>query len=507
MSSPPPVPATPTAPGTPTGALRPRWTLRARLVTLVLLLLAAVATVIGSLSAVALRTSLVEQLDAQLRAAVDRGGREGHASANWLDEDDPPALGIPGQSDGTVWVEFTRNASSTWVILRQGYIDDYAVRPLTSAQSHVLYDTPTDGRARTITVPTLGRYRVMATAATDRVTLVGLPMEAIDTTTTRYVVTTVIVTVAGLIVIGLLGMLLVQRELRPLARVAATASRVARLPLDRGEVTLAERVPDADTDDRTEVGRVGAALNQLLGHVSEALGSRQASETKLRQFVADASHELRTPLASIRGYAELVRRMPDEVPDDVLRAIGRVESEAVRMTSLVEDLLLLARLDAGRPLDREPVDLAALAADAVGDAHAAGQDHVWRLSLPGADDEPEEALVVGDDHALRQVLANLLSNARVHTPAGTVVETSVERRPDAVVLTVRDDGPGIEPELQHRLFDRFARGDASRSPGTGSTGLGLSIAHAVVGAHGGRIDVDGTPGATTFVVTFPTAQE
>ncbi len=474
--------------------------------TLVLLLLAAVATVIGSVSAVALRTSLVQQLDTQLTQAVDRGDREPHADSEWLEDGEPPALGIPGQSDGTVWVEFTRSSSTDWVILRQGYIDNYAVRPLTTAQSRVLYNTQTDGRARTITVPGLGRYRVMATAATDRVTLVGLPMKEIDATTTRYVATTVVVTLAGLVVIGLLGMLLVQRELRPLARVAATASRVAHLPLHRGEVTLAERVPDADTDDRTEVGRVGSALNQLLGHVSDALGARQASETKLRQFVADASHELRTPLASIRGYAELVRRMPEEVPDDVLRAIGRVESEAVRMTSLVEDLLLLARLDAGRPLERQPVDLSALAADAVGDAHAAGQDHVWRLTLPGESDEhdadPQPALVLGDNHALRQVLANLLSNARVHTPAGTVVETTVEARPDAVVLTVRDDGPGIDPELQSRLFDRFARGDASRSPGTGSTGLGLSIAHAVVHAHGGRIDVDGTPGATTFVVTF-----
>src|SRR5665811_1225582 len=164
------------------------------------------------------------------------------------------------------------------------------------------------------------------------------------------------------------------------------------------------------------------------------------------RFVADASHELRTPLASIRGYAELVRRVPEEVSPDVLHAVGRVESEAVRMTTLVEDLLLLARLHAGRALEREPVDLTALAADAVADAHAAGPDHTWRLVLADvadADDEPTEALVRGDDHALRQVLANLLSNARVHTPAGTTVTTSISEHEGTVLLSVRDDGPGI----------------------------------------------------------------
>lgn len=483
--------------------MAPRWPLRRRLVALVLLLLAAAATVIGVVSTLALRSSLVAQLDDQLAAAADRGSRP-HAVPPDLDGDEPLALAIPGQSEGTVWVEFVARGSI--VTRTAGYIDDYTVRTLTGAQLQQLVDVPADGRARTMTIAGLDRYRVLARSGTSSFTVVGLPMSEVDRTTARHILTTGVVTAVGLLVIGLLGTFLVRRELRPLERVAATATRVAQLPLHRGEVALPDRVPDADTDQRTEVGKVGAALNQLLGHVEDALGARQASETKLRQFVADASHELRTPLASIRGYAELVRRVPDEVPPDVLRAMGRVESEAVRMTTLVEDLLLLARLDSGRALDRAPVDLSALAADAVGDAHAAGQDHVWRLALPGDEDEPAEATVLGDEHALRQVLANLLSNARVHTPAGTTVTTTVSTGPDAVVLTVRDDGPGIDPELQGRLFDRFARGDAARSPGTGSTGLGLAIAHAVVRAHHGQIDVDGAPGATTFTVTFPTAQ-
>jgi two-component system OmpR family sensor kinase len=291
------------------------------------------------------------------------------------------------------------------------------------------------------------------------------------------------------------------------------------MPLARGEVDIRERVPEQDTDPATEVGKVGAALNRMLGHVEQALTARHESETQVRRFVADASHELRTPLASIRGYAELVQRMPADLPDDVVRAMGRVESEARRMTTLVEDMLLLARLDAGRDLDLTEVDVAALAVDAVADAHVAGPDHVWRLDLGGPDgagesggsDESDEdvdlppALVSGDEHRLRQVLVNLLSNARVHTPAGTTVTVGVRQEDTQVVLRVQDDGPGIAEPLRSRLFERFARGDASRNRAAGSTstGLGLAIVHAVVTAHGGTIEVDGTPGATTFTVRLP----
>jgi two-component system OmpR family sensor kinase len=292
---------------------------------------------------------------------------------------------------------------------------------------------------------------------------------------------------------------------------------VSELPLHQGEVALTERVPAADTDPSTEVGQVGAALNRLLGHVEGALAARHDSETQVRQFVADASHELRTPLASIRGYAELVRRMPDAVPSDALRAMERVESESRRMTTLVEDMLLLARLDAGRPLDSSPVDVVALAVDAVADAHAAGPDHAWRLELPGhpdsdSDDDDEvddlhlaSAEVVGDEDRLRQVLVNLLANARVHTPAGTTVVTSVRRDGDTVSVRVQDDGPGIPAPLASQLFHRFTRGDAARSPGSGSSGLGLAIVDAVVRAHAGTITVDGTPGRTAFTVALPAA--
>ncbi|MGH8918932.1 MAG: sensor histidine kinase, partial [Actinomycetes bacterium] len=270
---------------------------------------------------------------------------------------------------------------------------------------------------------------------------------------------------------------------------------VASLPLDRGEVLLVERVPDVDPT--TEVGQVGSALNHMLDHVSSALESRQESEMQLRQFVADASHELRTPLAAIRGYAELTRRT--ELPEETTYSLQRISSQAERMTTLVEDMLLLARLDAGRPLERREVDLTRLVVDCVSDAHAAGPDHHWRIDVP---DEP--ITVPGDSSRLAQVLGNLLANARTHTPAGTSVTVSLARDPDSVRLTVGDDGPGITPELLPHVFERFARGSTSRSRDNGSTGLGLAIVDAVVGAHGGAVGVASSPGSSTFTVHLPT---
>ena len=221
---------------------------------------------------------------------------------------------------------------------------------------------------------------------------------------------------------------------------------------------------------------------------------------RVRQFVADASHELRTPLASIRGYAELSRREREPVPPSVTHALGRVESEAMRMSALVDDLLLLARLDAGRPLDRNPVDLSLLAVDVVGDAHAAAPTHQWRLDLP---DEPVE--VKGDSDRLHQVVANLLANARSHTPSGTTVTTSVKRVGDWVRIAVHDNGPGVPTPLQPNVFQRFTRGDDSRSRQAGSTGLGLSIVDAVTQAHGGRVELKSRPGDTTFSVLLPSS--
>jgi two-component system OmpR family sensor kinase len=264
----------------------------------------------------------------------------------------------------------------------------------------------------------------------------------------------------------------------------------------------------------------------MLFHVERALGRRAASEARLRRFAADASHELRTPLSAIRGYAELALRHPGPVPEDVTHALRRVGSESARMSVLVDDLLLLARLDAGRPLEREPVDLSRLAIETTSDARVARGDHRWRLELP---DEP--VLVEGDEHRLHQVLANLLSNAGKHTPPGSTVSVALAlgdapsggAPPDAgvqrgvvpagprVELSITDDGPGIPPELLPELFERFTRGEAGRardaSAAGKSTGLGLAIVDAVVAAHGGAIMVTSRQGMTRFAILLPLLPE
>ncbi|WP_234796776.1 sensor histidine kinase, partial [Mycolicibacterium porcinum] len=232
----------------------------------------------------------------------------------------------------------------------------------------------------------------------------------------------------------------------------------------------------------------------IWGHTPEG----QTVIDKLAQFKAGARHELRTPLAAIRGYTELAQRKRDDLPADVAHAMNRVESETTRMTQLVEDMLLLARLDAGRPLERESVDLSRLVVDSVSDAHVAGPDHEWALDLP-----EDPVVVEGDEARLHQVLANLLANARTHTPAGTSVTVSLKSEPDAVLIAVADEGPGIPPGLLPDVFERFARGDSSRSRREGSTGLGLAIVAAVVKAHGGTIEVSSAPGSTEFVVRLP----
>ena len=354
----------------------------------------------------------------------------------------------------------------------------------------------------TVSFSNLGTYQLMASPGRDGTTnITGLPLAPVDSTLRDVGIAEVAVFSAALVLTGLLGTGFVRLSLRPLRRVAATATRVTQLPLASGEVTLPDRVPDANP--RTEVGQVGTAFNRMLGHVESALGRRAASEARLRRFAADASHELRTPLAAIRGYAELALRHPGPVPPDIEHALRRVESESERMGVLVNELLLLAQLDAGRPLAREPVDLSRLAIDATDDARVASADHRWLLELPG-----EPVMVRGDEHRLHQVLANLMSNAAKHTPKDTTVTVALAagETPGTVELTVTDDGPGIPPELQPTLFERFVRGDSSRSRGTAgaaSTGLGLAIVDAVTTAHGGRVRVESRPGRTRFVITLP----
>ncbi|TQM79756.1 two-component system OmpR family sensor kinase [Saccharothrix saharensis] len=290
----------------------------------------------------------------------------------------------------------------------------------------------------------------------------------------------------ALAAVALLSLRAVRRALRPLEGISATAAAI-------GSGDLTRRVEGAGA--RTEVGRLGDALNAMLGQLESAFRQREASEDRLRRFVADASHELRTPIATIRGYAELFRRGAAGRPEDLGTALRRIESEAERMGSLVDELLLLARLDQGRPLIREPVELTDLAADAVADALTAQPAHPVELDYDGP------VTVTGDADRLRQVLGNLLANVARHTPVGTRTRVRIRAEGGFAVLEVSDDGPGLSDEDRGRVFERFHRSAGARG---GGAGLGLSIVAAVAEAHGGRAEVGDTPGGgATFVVTLP----
>ena len=350
----------------------------------------------------------------------------------------------------------------------------------------------------------------------------GIPLSGLHDFLTDVALAEIAVFGGVIVLAGVLGTFWVRFSLRPLRRVATTASYVAELPLESGEVSLPAGVPD--TDPGTETGQVGLAFNRMLGHVETALRRRAASEARLRRFAADASHELRTPLSAIRGYAELALLRRGDAPEEVTHALDRVLSESTRMSVLVDDLLLLARLDAGRPLSREPVDMTRLAIDATSDAQVARPSHRWVLELP---DDPE--LVLGDEHRLRQVLGNLLSNAWRHTPEGTTVTVRVsgtmpEGEPGTgagsvahgtlppapwLVISVTDNGPGIPGDLLPDLFERFTRADTSRSHAVNasSTGLGLAIVDAVVAAHHGAVFVTSRPGSTQFTIVLARLSE
>ena len=544
----------------PGSLLTPPRSLRTRLVVGVLGLVLVMAAVMSAFSTVSLRHTLMARTDSQLMAAAQRAADKRHdltqearkasdeAAQEGADkpgdqpdgadgaggadggpgkEGVPPGLDAAGQSTGTLTLITTQASSSdTASSETAAYIDKnghYA--SISKEDCRLLLSQATEDHPVTVHLHHLGSYRVVATRdeASGSTVITGLSLEGDKGLIRTQLLIELTVALLGALVVALAGRTMVRSSLAPLERVARTAQRVASQPLERGEVSIEDRVEKADLDSSAEVGQVGGALNTLLGHVESALGARQRSETQVRQFVADASHELRTPLASIRGYTELIRRegADADLPEEATYALERVHSESVRMTALVEDLLLLARLDAGRELRREEVDLVGLLVDTVADARAAGPDHDWQLDLavlePPADATPEEAedflpeppLVIGDEARLRQVVVNLLANARVHTPAGSHVTTTLAREGDTLIVRIHDDGPGIAPDVRDRLFERFARGDSSRERRTGSTGLGMSIALAIVQSHGGSIDVASSTApedhGTTFSVRLPAA--
>ena len=481
---------------------RPRapLTLRNKLVVGIVALIVGVCAVVGVTTEVFLSRYLTKQLDTQLVQANQSatGGPDGPRFITEPCGFGPRAGGF-GPPSVTAYIRGGQVVSAATSDYKNGCTAAGA-----ELEAALLTVAPT-GSPQTVALPGLdGKYRVLATTKNGVTVVSGLSTAQVDGSLFQVAMILLIVTGVALVAGAFAVIWIVGRSLRPLDRVAATARQVTTLPLDRGEVDLGVRVPAKDTDTRTEVGQVGAALNQMLRHVSGALESRQESETRVRQFVADASHELRTPLASIRGYAELARRDEHDT-ETVTHALRRVESESARMSTLVEDLLLLARLDSGRPLSADEVDVTMLAIDAVSDARVAGPTHRWQLDLP-----EEPVTVTGDGARLHQVLVNLLTNARTHTPAGTVVSLGLrtEAGPggQSAVITVTDNGPGIPAALQPNIFGRFVRGDSSRSRAAGSTGLGLAIVSAVVGAHRGSVSVDSRPGRTVFTVRLPGAR-
>ena len=465
-----------------------KGTLSRQLVVRTTALVAVVTIALTVFTALASFQILQNQLDDRLQSAMRPTERIGGSSA--------PAGGADPAGSGLI------------------RIDTVAGRSLIFSQPDGLNE---DGIAALLTLetprgpvmmrlPEVGLYRILVQQRELRggtvTTLVGLPYREVSTPMNSQLLMAGLLTL-GAIVLSFVGARrVVERSLRPLTRLASTAHQVSNLPLDSGDGHVPIRVAAVDANPASEVGQVGLAFNHMLDNVEGALAARHRSETKVRQFVADASHELRNPLASIRGYAELTRRGSEQLPGDAAHALGRIEAESERMSALVQDLLLLARLDSEPTLDLQPTDLTEIVLNAVGDARAADPDHVWSLNLP-----PDVVMGRADAHRLHQVVANLLANARAHTPAGTRVETSLNSQDGWAVISVTDNGPGVPAEIQDSVFERFSRADASRvrQAGGSSTGLGLAIVAAVVNAHGGEVALDSRPGHTRFTIRLPLA--
>lgn len=477
------------------GTARPWWhrlvpsTLTNRLVAVVIVLVAVVGMLVAGATALAMRSYLTDQRDGVLSQAFNREQNPPGFTGTQpcpVDASLPDGVQFVPQSPGTLTVR----PGCAYQVTTRGRLSQLAASSVDDLDA-----VPADGQPHSVKVDGLGTYRAMS----DGSSVVAVQLHDVQQAVRNLVLWELALTLTGVLLAALAGSELVRRNLKPLRAVADTAHEVTAQPLESGETSIETRVPERFTDPTTEVGQVGSALNTLLDHVDHALAARHRSEQQVRRFVADASHELRTPLSTIHGYAELSRRMPDDAAQ-LSTSMAKVETEAGRMSSLVEDMLLLARLDSGRPLDREEVDVTRLLLEAVADARVVGPDHRWQLDLP---DEP--LTVTGDEQRLHQVVTNLLNNARNHTPAGTTVSVGAAADAAGVRLTVGDDGPGLPADLIPHAFERFTRGDQSRTraAASGGAGLGLSLVDAIVAAHGGTVSVDSEPGATLFTLTLP----
>jgi two-component system OmpR family sensor kinase len=461
--------------------------LRARLLLVVLALVTGGLLAAGALTYRALSSSLLERVDEQLTTA-----RGPAAVALRLDEPFGPDPGPLEVLPPGTYVDVRGPGGNVINVRIFTFGPESNVAAPAIPEGLPGSDQSPPGVTRTYTVGSAEgevMYRALATSLgpSQGTLTVAVPLTEMRATLNRLVVAEVLVGGIVLALVAASALWLVRVGLRPLEGIGETAGAIASGDLSR-------RVEP--TDERTEVGRLGRSLNAMLAQIEAAFEERRASESRLRRFVADASHELRTPLTSIRGYAELFRRGADERPEDLEKSMARIEAEASRMGVLVDDLLLLARLDQGRPLEREPVDLGRVAEDAAESARAVEPGRPIDVLVEG------DVTLAGDEGRLRQVLDNLLDNVRVHTPAGTPVHVGVDREGDVVVVTVRDEGPGLGGDAAGRAFERFYRGDPVRSRATGGAGLGLSIVAAIVEAHGGTVKASSGDGAA-FEIRIP----
>ncbi|MFF5230995.1 sensor histidine kinase [Dactylosporangium sp. NPDC000521] len=485
------------------------WPLRVKLVALMLSLLTAALVVTGGVGLYSTSSFAYQRVDEQLRNSAGRA--IGDCANFGTDNDDGKhPKGVPAPPSA-YWVGcVTRGGTVEQKVFNQApsnAAQGAPKLPATTFAGLVAEGDVTSANDVLLTVPPAGGeghdWRVLVkyqtTGPVTGPVVVGLSLDEVDETVNRQLWVTVGVGGGVLVVLAVVAYLLVRSSLRPLVEVEQTAEAIAAGDLTR-------RVPEAHP--RTEVGGLSTALNTMLGQIETAFEERRASEEaalaseeRMRRFVADASHELRTPLTSIRGFAEL-HRQSGRADDNV----GRIEHHATRMGLLVDDLLLLARMDQQRPLEKKPVDLLALATDALIDARVTAQEHKLRLRTQGADDDDdvEPAIVLGDEARLRQVLQNLIANALTHTPAGTEVTVYVGTEGRDAVLEVADNGPGMTAEEADKVFERFYRTDPSRTRALGGSGLGLSIVSALVTAHGGKVTLRTAPGeGAAFRVTLP----
>ena len=460
------------------------YSLRARLLAITLSLVAVGLAIAGVVTYNSLRTFLLDRVDAQLIAAQE--------PALQVIREPPRFPSGRGGSDRTD--DFRRLPTQT----HGGIVDSDGVVQFALPGTPGVLPLGEGERLYTANLAGVGAYRFItsevplengAGVVSRGHFVVGIPLGDVNSTLSRLLAIEILVGLSVLVAVAAAGLWLVRVGLKPLTDIEQTAGAIAA-----GD--LSQRIEHAGTT--TEVGRLGGALNTMLATIETSFAEREESARRLRQFVADASHELQTPLTSVRGYAELFRRGAADRPEDLANAMHRIESESQRMGLLVDDLLMLARLDQGRAMVREPVDVAKLVRELVGDARVVDPERPMDV------DADDHVVIIGDEQRLKQVVANLLSNARTHTPAGTPITVTVRQDADAASLTVADRGHGMPAEHAARVFERFFRADPSRTRASGGSGLGLSIVSAIVEAHGGTVTVETNPGdGATFTVRLP----